>query len=169
MRSFSRFLAGVTASWAGVSGLWGCDASFSDQRPQQIERSDASELETPADGGDEPGTGAPIASGAMRGRAGHSASGTASLHRLPSGAIELRFSADFSASRVPSPIVLLSSREDIGANIDQSADLLLGRLTNASGAQSYSVPGGDGGRRVAWVYCQSFAVEIARAVLEDTP
>ena len=73
-------------------------------------------------------------------------------------------------SHHPGPVVLLSSRPDIGTAIDSSADLHLGELKATSGAQSYALPaGGDKGRPYVWIYCEPFGVEVARAQLKDRP
>jgi hypothetical protein len=111
-----------------------------------------------------------IANGSWEGRDGHGGEGSVSLVRKADQSVELRIGEDFSASPVPGPVVVLSFRESLGSSIDSTAgDLDLGTLTSAKGAQTYAVPGGDGGRRYAWVFCEPFGVEIARAPLKDAP
>ena len=71
------------------------------------------------------------------------------------------------APHLPGPVVILSSRESLGRSLDRDEDLELGRLTSTRGAQTYSVPILDDGRRVAWVFCKPYGVEVARAVLTE--
>ncbi|MCA9667084.1 MAG: hypothetical protein KC503_15910 [Myxococcales bacterium] len=117
-----------------------------------------------------PSSGMVIADGNWEGRTGHVGKGTVEMFRTAGGEIELRFSADFETSAVPTPVVVLTSRDSIGSAIDASkGDLDLGALTSVSGAQTYKVPGGDGGRRYVWVFCVPFGIEISRAPLKDVP
>jgi uncharacterized protein YjbI with pentapeptide repeats len=110
-----------------------------------------------------------LAGGSFSGRASYSASGDAELVRAADGSFSLRFLANFTISTVPGPIVLLTQRDAIGASGFDAAqgDLRLGALTASRGAQSYALPGDPGARRWAWVYCEPFRVEIARAQLVD--
>lgn len=175
----------VSASLVFGSLAAGCDASFTDLREEPPARSEDAGGRVGGDvggglGGDAGGTGdldggavtgteTVIASGTFSGRSGDMGSGTASLVQTESGALELRFASNFSVTRVPAPIVYLSSRDTLGRSPNASTDLNLGRLQNSSGAQTYAVPGTDEGRRYAWIWCQSFAVEIARAQLVEVP
>ena len=80
----------------------------------------------------------------------------------------MRFSADFSVSGVPGPVVVLSRRPSIGTGIDASAgDVELGPQAARRGAQTYPVPAGADDRRFVWIYCKPFGIEVARAALED--
>jgi hypothetical protein len=148
----------------GVLGLasfiTACGAHFTDLR------SDVDPAQDPDAGGEVPG-GVVVARGVFEGRAGHLGRGGATLLRLPGGTLELRFEPDFSTSGVPGPFVVLSTRAALGRGIDPGqGDLEIGPLKAVSGEQRYPVPGGDEGRRVAWVYCKPFGVEVSRAVLE---
>jgi hypothetical protein len=110
-----------------------------------------------------------LARGMFVGRAGHSGSGEGGLYRTQ-GAIELRLAADFSSSGVPGPALFLTSRDSMAGTIDTVADVNLGTLRAASGAQVYPLPSGaDVGRRNVFVYCQPFRVEVAKATLVDLP
>jgi len=161
--------------WLGVAAAAlaaGCEASFVDQRERR-DAFQAVDLARTDGGAGGAADGLPVgelASGTFEGRAGHAGSGTAELVREADGRVVLRFGSDFTVSGVPGPVVVLSSRDALGGAINATkGDLHLGTLVASSGAQSYPVPGGDGGRRWAWVYCEPFAVEIARARLEVTP
>lgn len=160
---------GLWLSAVGFVLAAGCEASFVDQR----ERRDAfliPDLDEVDGAVADPGAAGVVASGTFEGRAGHAGAGTAELVREADGRVVLRFGSDFAVSGVPGPVVVLSSRDALGGAIDATkGDLHLGALASSSGGQSYPVPGGDGGRRWAWVYCEPFAVEIARARLEVTP
>ena len=164
-----------------LGGVPGCDATFVDQRrarPDSAANPDGARApdgpsaipDGPAPGADAPTSAGVFARGTFEGRAGHGGEGAAKLSRRADGTIELTFGSDFSVSGVAAPVVVLSSRANLGKAIDpRSGDLHLGALRSTRGEQSYSVSRGDGGRRWAWVYCEPFAVEIARAKLEDTP
>jgi hypothetical protein len=165
--------------------MGGCDASFVDQRPGD----DALPLDSRlGDGGSiadavlsgdnglpgQPDAGTDgvsgptvYARGAFSGRSDYQGVGQAELVRR-GDVIELRFSDDFATSAVPGPVVVLSSRPDMGSAIrGDLGDVELGVLKSTSGAQTYPLPGGDEGRRYAWIYCKPFGVEVARAQMED--
>ena len=94
------------------------------------------------------------------------ATGTVQLKRNPDGSVELDLLSDFTTGGGPAYHVLLTSRSTIGTAINPSqGDLDLGPLKSDSGEQSYPVPGGDGGRRYAWVYCKTYGIEVGRAPL----
>ena len=160
---------------AGVVLAAGCEARFVDQRERRdaFQTVDIAGVDGSAGSDRGAADGLPagvFASGTFEGRAGHAGAGTAELIREADGRVVLRFGSDFSVGGVPGPVAVLSSRDALGGAIDATkGDLHLGTLAASSGAQSYVVPGGDGGRRWAWVYCEPFAVEIARARLEVTP
>jgi len=108
-----------------------------------------------------------LAAGTFEGRAGHFGAGDGQLYRRADGVVEVRFSANFSSSGVPSPVAYLTSRADMGNTIDAQADVEIG-IPKASGAQSFVVPAGkEVGRRNLFVYCRSFRVEVAKAPLVD--
>lgn len=146
---------------ARVSG----DGSAADLAPA----TDGAHPDAAASSGSDAAASGVFARGPFSGRTGHVGRGRAELVRVGSK-VELRFSSDFAASTVPGPVVVLTRRASIGSTISTArGDLSLGTLQAASGAQSYVVSGGDGGRRYAWDYCKPFGVEIARAKLEDLP
>jgi hypothetical protein len=143
--------------------LSGCDASFTDLR---MDAGGVPEIVAGYDGGVS-GTELVLGRGAVSGRAGHNGAGTASLVQHDDGSLEVRFASDFAVSNAPGPLVVLSSRESLGSALDPAADQVLARLSKPSGAQSYPVEGDDVGRRIVWVFCDPFKVEIARAILEE--
>ena len=160
----------------------GCDASFSYDgkldAARVIPADSSGDSGIPTDGAGGSSEAAPadsaapqagtLASGSWEGRTGHLGRGSAELYRTAAGKVELRFGADFSTSAVPGPVVVLSSRASLGNRVEPAkGDLDLGALKAASGAQSYPLPGGDGGRRFAWVFCEPFGLEIARAPLKE--
>jgi hypothetical protein len=111
-----------------------------------------------------------LAQGCMTGRAGHAGRGLAALVRRADGEVSLRFGTDFSVSAVPGPVVVLSTRDSLGTSLQPGqGDQEIAVLLSASGVQSYRVPGGDAGRRYAWVFCKPFGVEVARATLVSVP
>ena len=161
------------------AGLAGCDARFTDLRPQLARDGaaaaalgDARDL---ADAGDLAGADLAavdlaaadpvLARGTFVGRAGHGGMGGAELYRRGDGRVALRFLADFRVTGQVGPVVVLTSRADLGNSLT-AEDLELGDLTAAAGAQEYLLPGSDGGRRNAFVWCRPFRVEIAKAPLE---
>jgi len=159
----------VSLGWA----LPACNAGFSDYRPSLAALPDGSSDPNPAasdlggDFGGPPGLRV-LARGAFTGRAGHNGAGTAELRQLADGSVELGLGADFSVSAVPGPVVVLTSRSELGTTILPSAgDFELGPLRENNGAQTYPVPGGDGGRRIAFVFCKPFGVEVARTLLSQ--
>lgn len=176
----------VPVLWATIIA---CDASYTSDRSRSdagsanLALADAeptSDTHAPLDDGASSSDGAAavdggvpaggtFAAGNWEGRTGHFGTGSAQLFRRADGVIELRFSADFATNDgLPGGVVVLSRRESIGSRIDGSAgDLDLGELKVATGTQAYVVPGGDDGRRYAWVFCEPFGLEIARAAMED--
>ncbi len=109
-----------------------------------------------------------LATGAFVGRAGHQGSGHARLVRTLAGAEEIVLEPDFSASGVPGPFVVLTTRSALGTSLT-AEDLQLGALVSNSGAGRYAVPGGSGGRRNLFIYCKPFGVEVSLAPLVDQP
>lgn len=73
--------------------------------------------------------------GAFAGRGSYTVRGNATLSPKPGGGLTLDFSDDFSTSRGPDLQIILSASQTLG-----SQSVSLGRLKNATGAQSYDVP-----------------------------
>jgi uncharacterized protein YjdB len=92
----------------------------------------------------------------------YNVSGTATLEQQPSGAIVLKFAADFSSSNGPGLEVFLSKTNTAGAN-----SVNLGRLQRTSGAQSYNVPSSVTLTSHDWViiHCVPFNVTFGYAQL----
>lgn len=172
--------------------LWsGCSASFVDLNPPTAQPADAALpaadllLTSPPIGdlsGAPPGDmaagdllapgepGRVLAMGTFEGRAGHGGRGGGSLFLRPDGQVEVRMAADFGVTGAVGPVVVLTTRLDLGNTLrPEQGDLELSALRKTSGEQAYPIPGGDGGRRVIFVWCMPFKVEIARAVLEPQP
>jgi hypothetical protein len=160
------------------AALSACDATFTDLRdlPGDLGEPDAGSMiaTMDPDAGTNTSTNTPpppservLARGIWEGRAGHRGEGSVELVEFANGSLELRMGADFLVSGVPGPLVILSTRDALGRNLVDGDDLQLGRLINSSGAQNYSVPILDDGRRVAWVFCKPYGVEVARALLSE--
>ena len=141
----------------------GCDASFSDKRGDTAPQENQN-LED-----DFMGTAGLVAEGTFEGLSGYIGEGTAQLFLNDDGSFSLRFGDDFrSDGRIPGPVVFITNREDLNREIlPEQGDLRLGELDSISGAQEYALPVGDGGRRVAWVYCEPFDIEVGRAIMTD--
>jgi hypothetical protein len=145
-----------------------CDAHFTDLRPD-----DGGFIGPPIDGGfldvgPPPATDQTIFAGTFSSRGHYSGSGGASIVQRTDGSFELVFADDFSVSRVPGPIVVLTTRESIGSRVDETqGDINLGVLQSSSGAQSYSVTSAALVSRYAWVFCRPYGVEVARAELME--
>lgn len=194
MSSSSRVLSSPGLRFSAVTLLVavfasGCDATFTYKGALDLgmsgvmhdttsptsdgvagDANDANDGQGPAVDVGHPGVEETLADGTWQGWTGHQGAGGASLVRRADGRFELRLAADFSSSPVPGPVVVLSHRAGLGSNIDPAlGDVNLGTLQAASGAQSYLLSGADGGQRYAWVFCQPFGIEIARALLEDRP
>jgi hypothetical protein len=148
----------------------GCRAHFVDERPLDERGAAAGDLAVAPedlDGRDLAGAGVGVfAAGSFSGRAGHLGLGGAALYRRSDGIVMLELDDQFSVSPVPGPVLVLTSRDALGTMLDDSVDLELGPLAATTGAQAYHVPGGDGGRRVVFVFCRPYGVEVARAALE---
>jgi hypothetical protein len=171
-------LAPVLALAAGL-GVAACDASYVDLRPTSGPlRSDpsvdagVSDAGGAADAGGSPGLDAgaspsgPVREGAWGGRGDYSARGSARLVRDPDARLFLELSSDFSVSRVPGPVLVLSRREALGSRLDPGAgDVELGPLAANAGAQRVEVPPGSEDRAFAWVFCKPFGLEVGRAEL----
>ncbi len=144
--------------------LVACDAAFVDDRQARPDLRPGPDLVTV---GDLPEGETVVGVGTFEGRDGHLGAGQVTLVKQLDESLELRFAAGFSVSDVPAPVVVLSSRDDLGSTIDPDAgDRELGALAASSGAQSYAVAAEvAAGRAHVFVYCKPFGVEVARARL----
>lgn len=162
-----RWLLGLFAVAAS-----GCGARFVDERGARDGGAavGADDLGGADDGSDGSATERLLAVGRFEGRAGHAGRGGARLVEIggAGGRLALRFDDDFDVSPVPGPVVVLTSRTTLGTALG-GADRELGVLGAPRGAQEYAVVGGDGGARVAFIFCKPFGVEVARALLEAAP
>jgi hypothetical protein len=86
--------------------------------------------------------------------------------RNPDGSETAVFGSDFQCTQIPAGEVVLTSRSSLGTGGIQSGDLDLGPLTSSSGAQQYTLPSGDGGRRNLFVYCLTYGIDVAVAHLQ---
>lgn len=175
--------------------LFACDARFSDLRPDEgsldsgtnvvdggvdTNRDASRDLEdaaledaapedaAPEDAAPEDATPAVtvVATGSFEGRGGYDASGRVTLEHLGGDRYALVTSDDFATASVPSPVLLVSDRDALGARL-QPSDVRIATLSASQlrGAQRFeltltSIPA------YAWVYCEPFGVETARARLE---
>lgn len=169
--------------------LFACDARFSDLRPEEASLDsgtsgvDAGGLPVDAGGIDTsedasrpedaapadtttPGAGSIVATGSFEGRGGYDASGRVTLEHLGGDRYALLTSDDFATASVPSPVLLVSDRDALGSRL-QASDVRIATLSASQlrGAQRFeltltSIP------TYAWVYCEPFGVETARARLE---
>lgn len=168
--------------------LFGCDARFSDLRSEEasldaganvIDAGGAAidaALEAATDVADASTEDAAspedasevvvVATGAFEGRGGYDASGRVRLEHLGGDRYALVTSDDFATASVPSPVLLVSDRDALGSRL-QPSDVRIAILSASQlrGAQRFeltltSIPA------YAWVYCEPFGVETARARLE---
>ena len=171
--------------------LFACDASFSDLRPESRDLDagvgvglDASGVDggvardadrpDPLDAGFTdaavadvpPDVVTVVAEGSFEGRGGYDASGSVTLAHLGGDRYALVTSEDFSTASVPSPVLLVSDRDALGSRL-QPSDVRIATLSASQLRGSHrfeltlaSVPA------YAWVYCEPFGVETARAPLE---
>lgn len=162
--------------------------TLSDTEPVDTFSSDDSEVDPGGDAGDtgvpsdgmerdtasDPDTGTDtggaserlVAEGTFESR-DYEAKGTVQLYELPDGSWELRLGSDFEAESTPGPVVVLTRRETMGADIKpDQGDKELGALRSNAGADRYEVPGGPGSRRNAFIFCKPFGGEIGRAIME---
>ena len=98
-------------------------------------------------------------SGAVRGRAGHTARGSVTL-RKSGDRWTVSFSRDFRVDRAPDPVVAFGSASTYRASTVFSA-------MKARGAQSFRVPANLDPNRYShvWVWCRLFNVPLAVASL----
>jgi hypothetical protein len=171
--------------WGAV--LLGCDARYSDLRPDEARVDaglDASPATTDASldtdagvaldaapaldaGLSEDGSAAVvIASGPWEGRGGYDAAGQVTLEHLGGDRYALVTSVDFASAAVPSPVLLVSDRDALGSRLlptDQRVATLDASQLRGVHRFELTLP------RVptyAWIYCEPFGVETARARLE---
>jgi hypothetical protein len=97
---------------------------------------------------------------------GDTGSGGASLVREGDGSETAVFAADFQASQIPAGEVVLTARSAIGTGGIIAGDLDLGPLQSSMGAQRYTLPAADGGRRNLFVYCVTYGIDVAVAHLQ---
>lgn len=94
--------------------------------------------------------------------------GTASLYELAGGGWELRLGKDFKTESVPGPVVVLAKEKTLGKKLKpKRGDVDLGKLKSDSGASTYKLPFPPGPRRVVFIYCKPFGLEVSRAILQD--
>lgn len=119
------------------------------------------------DGPTDPDADTVVARGTWETRSNYVAGGSAELVMRADGGYEMRLSDDFETARLPGPVLVISSRGAIGGALSADAgDFELARLERLTGAQIHDIPSDPGDRRVAWIYCKPFGVEVARAFLE---
>jgi hypothetical protein len=98
---------------------------------------------------------------------GDTGSGSVVLERGADGVERVVFGDDFSSTPLPAGEVILTSRTAIGqGGIQPVLDIDLGRLRSATGAQTYALPGDDGGRRNVFVYCVTYGIDVAIGALK---
>jgi hypothetical protein len=151
-----------TFALALLFAVAGCKATFVDERIAGVGAA------LPDAGGcveHEQRTGS-IARGTFNG-IGHVGRGGVELFAVSDGAWELRFDDSFLVTDVPGPVVLLTSHDKIGINIDPAADEQLGPLQRVTGAQVYAFDQDPCGRRNVFVFCEPFGIEVAEATLVE--
>lgn len=101
-----------------------------------------------------------LASGALRGLAGHRGSGQAVLYRQPDGSHLIRLE-DFDVSSVPAPVVYLVP----GAGQERPGGVKLGALRGNQGNLNIAVPAGTdpSGTQTLLIWCEAFSVPVAAA------
>lgn len=99
-------------------------------------------------------------SGALKGVAGHDATGSVTL-RKRGAAWSVEFSGDYSVTRAPDPYV------GFGSPGRYARRTQFAKMRATSGAQSYRVPAGIDPTKhgAVWVWCKRFDVPIAVAAL----
>jgi len=146
--------------------LAGCGARFVDERRDAADAAvvDAAEL-ADTDAGEQTVAFGVFVQAVQSG--GDTGSGSVSIVRRSDGSEVALFGPDFQSTPVPAPQVVLTSRSAIGTGgIQPGTDLALGALTSSRGAQSYVVPGGDGGRRNLFVWCATYGTDVTVAHLQ---
>lgn len=138
-----------------------CDASFSDLRPTTGDTAGG------FTGND--GEMVVLLRGTFAGLNDYQATGVVTIGTVD-GELQLRLSEDFTASGVPGPVLVLTERTTLGTQIEASlGDIRVDDLRSTTGAQNYLLSVTASDWQVAWVFCEPFGVEIARADLEPSP
>ncbi len=101
-----------------------------------------------------------LASGSLKGLAGHRGSGQAVLYRQPDGSHLIRLE-DFDVSSVPAPVVYLVP----GAGQDRPGGVKLGALRGNQGNLNIALPAGTdvSGPQTLLIWCEAFSVPVAGA------
>ncbi len=101
-----------------------------------------------------------VASGQLRGLAGHRGAGEAAIYRQPDGSYLVRL-VDFDVSNVPAPVLYLLP----GAGRENPGGLKLGGLRGSQGNQNFSVPAGTAvnAPQTVLIWCEAFSVPVAAA------
>lgn len=163
--------------------LVGCEAGFEDLRPEgsalAVDAGNPGEG-APDSSSPDAGVGADLASGADLGpsgeavlltsgsfeRIGYRISGTAEVFRLSDGTLELRLGDDFSSTAVPGPVVVFSTRDRIGSQIDPGqGDIRIAALRANQGAQTYVIPESAADAPFLFIYCEPIGLEVGIATL----
>lgn len=98
----------------------------------------------------------------------HKGSGTATLYRLPDGALVLRFE-EFSVTNGPDLRVLLSMHPDpeSSAQVKEQGYVELARLKGNVGNQNYDAPAAAADYKSVVIYCRPFSVVFSVAPLSE--
>ena len=98
----------------------------------------------------------------------HKGSGTATLYRLPDGALVLRFE-EFSVTNGPDLRVLLSMHPDpeTSAQVKEQGYVELAKLKGNVGNQNYEAPAAAADYRSVVIYCRPFKVVFSVAPLSE--
>lgn len=142
-----------------------CEAAFEDLRPGDLD-GDGGFAAGRLDEAPEAVGETVVATGRFTGRDGHFGTGGATLGLGDDGVWRLRFGRDFVVTPVPAPVVVLSRDDDLGPRLGAD-DLQLAVLSRDRGEQAYRLSGEPGDRRVVWVFCKPYGVEVARAILDE--
>ncbi len=101
-----------------------------------------------------------VATGSLRGLAGHEAKGTVSTYRLADGSHSIRFQ-DVDIGGTPDPEVWVVPGAD---KTKTSGGIHLGHLKAEKGSFNYALPAGFATKGfTVLVWCEQFAIEIANA------
>ena len=102
-----------------------------------------------------------LATGSLRGLAGHRGSGDATVYRQPDGSFLIRLE-EFDVSNVPAPVLYVvpgAGRDGPGGGVK------LGGLRGNQGNQNFTVPAGTDlqGPQTVLIWCEAFSVPVAAA------
>jgi len=105
-----------------------------------------------------------LASGTLRGLAGHRGSGQVVLYRQPDGSHLVRLE-DFDVSSVPAPVVYLVP----GAGEERPGGIKLGGLRGNQGNLNLPVPAGADASvpHTLLIWCEAFSVPVAGASIQN--